>query len=319
MLFSKTLPLFVVGAAASPIWNILVPKAVVTVTDVAVVYETITAGQEPVASPTPSPAAEAETTSADRSWSWGQWNGWHHDEPASSTTKAVVTTSSVAPPPPPPSTTSTPPPPPPSTTVAPTTTSTPPPPPPPETTSTTQAPTTTSKAAPVATSAAPSTGSDDGSPMNGGKSVLSIVNKWRSTQAGCGHFTWDSQLAKNALKTGVDGGGVNQVHQLNAGSYAQVITPGMEKAGDFDLKGDTPFELSYTAWLCEAPTSALTGASPDQCTLVNDVLHMSYSGTGHSDILTSKDYKTIGCAFAPNPNADPTSPYQGLWVCDLGM
>lgn len=93
---------------------------------------------------------------------------------------------------------------------------------------------------------------------------------------------------------------------------AQVITPGMVvKQGD-DLGGLTPFELSYCALLCENPEKLKS-----QCALVDKYLHMYYTDTGHYDILTSKDYTKIGCAFADNPDKDNNTPYQGLWVCDL--
>lgn len=186
---------------------------------------------------------------------------------------------------------------------------TPPPPPP----STTPTPTHTSQPVVQPTAATQS----DGSPLSDGTSLLETCNYWRS-QYGLAHFTWDSQLEKNALKTGTDGRGQNQVHQLNDGTMAQVITPGMVVKYGGDLGGDTPFELSYVAWLCEVPSSTLKADGKDQCKLVSDNLHMYYSDTGHYDILTSKSYSKIGCAFADNPDVDNNTPYQGLWVCDLG-
>lgn len=157
----------------------------------------------------------------------------------------------------------------------------------------------------------------DGSPTNGGQSILGTCNKWRK-QYGLPTFKWDSQLEKNALKTGTDGRGQNQVHQLNQGTMGQVITPGMVEKYGGDLGGDTPFELSYVAWLCEVPSDKLKADGKDQCKLVKDNLHMYYSDTGHYDILTSTSYSKIGCAFADNPDKDNNTPYQGLWVCDLG-
>lgn len=99
---------------------------------------------------------------------------------------------------------------------------------------------------------------------------------------------------------------------------AQVITPGMVVKYGSDLGGDTPFELSYVAWLCEVPSEKLKADGKDQCQFVSDYLHMYYTDTGHYDILTSKSYSKIGCAFADNPDKDNDTPYQGLWVCDLG-
>lgn len=180
-----------------------------------------------------------------------------------------------------------------------------------EPTSTTPAPTSQPAQKPTA-----SAGSD-GSPLNGGQSLLSVCNYWRDAY-GLPHFTWDTQLEKNALKTGTDGRGQNQVHQLNPGTMAQVITPGMVTPYG-NISPDTPFMLSYAAWLCEVPSNELKQGGTDQCKLVDDNLHMQYSDTGHHDILCSTSYKTIGCAFADNPDTDNNTPYQGLWVCDLGF
>ncbi|KAL9103939.1 MAG: hypothetical protein Q9187_008953 [Circinaria calcarea] len=183
---------------------------------------------------------------------------------------------------------------------------------------------TTSEVVSVPTStpsaAAPSSVStpSDGSPLSGGISLLTTVNKYRQLYS-LPTLSWSSVLTENALKTGTDGGGVTQTHQLNPGSFAQVITPGMSTAV-VDLGGDTPFELSYVAWLCEVSSdSQLSAGGVNQCDLVEKVLHMRYSSTGHYDILTSKKYTQIGCAFARNPGAAATSVYQGLWVCDLAF
>lgn len=171
---------------------------------------------------------------------------------------------------------------------------------------------------PASTPVSESASKSDGSPLSDGKSLLQTANYWRD-QYGLPHFTWDAQLEKNALKTGTDGRGQNQVHQLNPGTMAQVITPGMVVKYGGDLGGDTPFELSYCAWLCEVPSNTLKADGKDQCSLVEKNLHMYYSDTGHYDILTSKSYTKIGCAFADNPDTDNNTPYQGLWVCDLGF
>jgi hypothetical protein len=180
-----------------------------------------------------------------------------------------------------------------------------------------QAQTVADEPAPVSTSAPASQSGNDGSPLSGGVSLLTTVNKWRSIY-NLPDFTWDEQLERNALKTGVDGGGVNQVHQLGPGTNGQVITPGVDTPSD-ELQGYTPFELSYVAWLCEVPSPRLKTGGVDGCALVSDQLHMYYTSTGHHDILTDASYTKIGCAFAPNPNAASDSPWTGLWVCDLGL
>lgn len=187
--------------------------------------------------------------------------------------------------------------------VIPKTTSTPPPPAP--------TPTPTPAAEPVSSG-------NDGSPLSDGVSLLTTINKYRKAY-NLNELTWSSQLEGNAQKTGDDGQGVNQNHELNPGTYGQVITPGTDhKVQGLDYGSDSCFELSYAAWLCEVSSDPQL-QNPDQCALVQNNLHMEYSSTGHHDILTSSSYKSIGCAFAKNANAAASSPYQGLWVCDLGF
>lgn len=196
--------------------------------------------------------------------------------------------------------------------------SAPPPPPPPSSppASATPPPSPPPSATPVAQPKPAETG-EDGSPKSGGVTLLTTVNKWRSIYK-LPTLKWDPQLEKNALKTGTDGGGVNQNHELNPGTYGQVIAPGMEKPYG-DLGPDSPFELSFVAWLCEVSSDPqLKTGGVDQCDLVAKNLHISYGGTGHYEILTATRYTTIGCAFAKDPDAGYETPYQGLWVCDLG-
>ena len=156
-----------------------------------------------------------------------------------------------------------------------------------------------------------------GPPTSDGVSILDTINKWRGLY-NVNTLSWSDQLAANAQKTGDDNHGDTENHELNPGSFAQVITPGAQSFNN-DLRGDTPFELCFVGWLCEVPSDAELQSGTDQCALVKDVLNLFYSGTGHHDILTSSSYQSIGCAFAQNPNAEAGSPYQGLWVCDLGF
>ena len=156
----------------------------------------------------------------------------------------------------------------------------------------------------------------DGSPLSAGVSYLTTINKWRSAYS-LNTLKWSSKLAANAQKTGTDDGGVNENHELNSGSMAQVITPG-QQVGVGDLEGESPFEIAYVGWLCEVPSDPeLSANGVDQCALVKQVLNLYYTETGHHDILTSTSYSEIGCYFAPNPAANDKSEYQGLYVCDL--
>ena len=174
----------------------------------------------------------------------------------------------------------------------------------------------------VPPTAKPSPPSDDkvityGPPTSGGVSLLTTINKWRKLY-NKNTLTWSDKLAANARKTGVDNHGKTENHELNPGSFAQVITPGAQSFNK-DLKGDTPFELCFVGWLCEVPSDPQLKKGTDQCALVKNVLNLVYGSTGHHDILTSANYKSIGCAFTQNPDAKAGSPYQGLWVCDLGF
>lgn len=83
------------------------------------------------------------------------------------------------------------------------------------------------------------------------------------------------------------------VHQLNPGSFAQVLAPG--KPNEFE-------KCFVGGWLCEKPS--LPGLGAAVCDAASQ--GWSYDGTGHADILTSPNYKKIGCAN-----------YQGIWGCDL--
>ena len=159
----------------------------------------------------------------------------------------------------------------------------------------------------------------DGSPNSGGVSLLTIVNKWR-VKYNVPTLTWSTILAANAQKTGDDGQGSIQRHELNPGTHAQVICPGQKNPAT-NYMPDTPFELSYVAWLCERPQEPqLTndnGINQCQLEMKNLFIQNTPGVYGHHDILVSTSYKIIGCAFAVNPAVSNTSTYQGLWVCDL--
>ncbi|MCJ1347801.1 hypothetical protein MMC31_006030 [Peltigera leucophlebia] len=157
----------------------------------------------------------------------------------------------------------------------------------------------------------------DGSPYSDGVHLLTTINKWRHIYK-LPLLKWNHQLEINAFKTGTDGAGVDQNHELNEGTLAEVIAPGMRIKYGGDLGGDTPFELSYVAWLCESSSDAeLKSDGTDHCQLVEENLHVLYSEKDTYDILTSEAYTNIGCAFVDNPDLGNDTPYQGLWVCDL--
>lgn len=128
-----------------------------------------------------------------------------------------------------------------------------------------------------------------------GTGYIGIVSKWRSA-GGLPALTQDSTLEANALKTSTDSVG-GLIHELNPGTFAQVLAPG------------TPdnFESVYVGgWLCEIPT--LPGLDGICDTLGQGWNHAGQ--TGHADILTSTSYSKIGCALASST---------GVWACGMSI
>lgn len=150
-----------------------------------------------------------------------------------------------------------------------------------------QAPASPSPAKSASSSAAPSASpvsSNDGS-------YMSVVSEWRS-KMGMSALIEDNTLQGNALKTAQDGNG-QMVHELNPGSFAQVLAPG--DTSDFE-------KCFVGGWLCEVPS--LPGLDGICSTMSQG---WAYNGeTGHADILSSGSYTKIGCANA-----------KGIWACDL--
>jgi len=168
--------------------------------------------------------------------------------------------------------------------------------------------------APVQTQAAPASspassgGSNDGSPMSGGKSLLQTANYFRKLQ-GYKDLVYDDTLQGNSAKTGVDNGGNKMTHELNAGSFAQCIAEGDDKTGSGDL---SPFDMIYLGWLCEIPDSSLG----DMCTTMKNTVHMKVDTTdpGHANILRTASYTKMGCSYQP---ATEQQQYAGQWTCDF--
>jgi hypothetical protein len=158
-------------------------------------------------------------------------------------------------------------------------------------------------------------------PSSGGDEFGSVINKYRSAY-GLSQLGSSSSLISNAQQVGENNGGVSENHSLIPGTaMGQCITPG--QANSFPANQPfSPFELAYLAWLCEVPSdpqlqaSANDGTNP--CTVVNDVLHMIYSDTGHHQILVDPQWQSYGCAYVANPNANQfTSVYQGIYTCNF--
>jgi hypothetical protein len=120
---------------------------------------------------------------------------------------------------------------------------------------------------------------------------MSIVSKWRSAM-GLSALAQDAKLQSNAQDTSASSGGQLK-HKLNPGSMGQVMAPG--SANDFE-------SVFVGGWLCERPT--LPGLGSVCNTASKGWNHAGQ--TGHADILSSKNYKKIGCALA-----------SGIWTCDV--
>jgi len=149
-----------------------------------------------------------------------------------------------------------------------------------------------------APSAAPSEAPSSPPPSSGGPSggqdgYLGVVSKWRAA-GGLPSLSQDSGLEANALKTSTDSTNGLQ-HELNPGTFAQVLAPG----------DSSNFESVYVGgWLCEVP--GLPGLNGICSTMAQGWDH-SDGETGHADILTSTKYTKIGCALSGT----------GVWACDL--
>ena len=94
--------------------------------------------------------------------------------------------------------------------------------------------------------------------------MLSTINGWRRT-LGASPLSWSQDMANAAANTGrLNGGGVSMNHHPANGA-AEVISPGSDSAMGQNLKGRSPFEISFIAWICERPSSAMG----DACQLVD--------------------------------------------------
>lgn len=109
----------------------------------------------------------------------------------------------------------------------------------------------------------------DGSPFSDGVSLLSTINNWRSAY-GKSSMTWSPDMASAAANTGsLNGGGVTMEHHVPPNA-AEVIAPGNDNDMGIDLKGHSPFEISFIAWLCEVPGDPELGnACADQESVMN--------------------------------------------------
>jgi uncharacterized protein YkwD len=153
--------------------------------------------------------------------------------------------------------------------------------------------------------------------LSGGKPIIQSINEYRA-RASLPPMVWDERLVANAAKTGQATNGAQLEHQMNHGTFGQVLVYGIDDAGRCgrDMGGYTPFELFYNSWLCENPADpGIAG----QCPAVLAMSRIDNMGQiGHWQILSSREYKKIGCSFTRNPNAPSCTGFDGIWACDLG-
>ncbi|KAL1602326.1 hypothetical protein SLS60_005741 [Paraconiothyrium brasiliense] len=149
----------------------------------------------------------------------------------------------------------------------------------------------TPSAEPSTPAAEPTPTPSPSSPPSSGGGYIDTVNTWRG-KLGLPTLTQDETLQNNALKTCDDGNG-EMKHELNPGTFGQVLAPG--QPDEFE-------KVFVGGWLCEKPDMpGMDGI----CATMSD--GWAYNGqTGHADILSSTDYTKIGCSNA-----------KGIWGCDV--
>ncbi|EXJ56614.1 hypothetical protein A1O7_06958 [Cladophialophora yegresii CBS 114405] len=138
--------------------------------------------------------------------------------------------------------------------------------------------------APAAPASTPTSAPASTGASGGQGDYMSVVSKMRAA-GGLPPLTQDSKLEANALKTSQDSTNGLQ-HELNPGTFAQVLAPG----------SPDNFESVYVGgWLCELPNlPGLDGI----CSSAAQGWDHSNGETGHAEILTSTKYSKIGCAIS---------------------
>ncbi|KAL8636442.1 MAG: hypothetical protein Q9226_009255, partial [Calogaya cf. arnoldii] len=96
--------------------------------------------------------------------------------------------------------------------------------------------------------------------------MLSTINGWRYA-LGASQLSWSQDMANAAASTGQQnqGGALGMKHH-NPKYAAEVIGPGSDNDMGKDLKGRSPFEISFIGWICERPSSQMGNA----CSLVDN-------------------------------------------------
>jgi len=119
---------------------------------------------------------------------------------------------------------------------------------------------------------------------------MAIVSEYRQ-KLGLKPLTQSSKLEANSLKCLQSSPGTMS-HQLNAGTYGQVLAP---------ISSMADFKHAFVGgWLCE-----ISSLLPDCGQGASE--GWNYAGqTGHAEILTSPNYSEIGCSFS-----------DGIVGCDL--
>jgi uncharacterized protein YkwD len=160
---------------------------------------------------------------------------------------------------------------------------------------------------------------------SGGQVVINSINQYRQS-ARLPLLKWNAQRTYTSALTGYNNMVQNLFktprHYLFQGSYAQVLSPGIndQTVCSRNIRPYTPFQLSWFAWLCEVPKDPAIHTS---CSRASQISHLvcptGAEATGHHSILANKDYKTIGCSFTRNPYGRGCDMWTGFWICDLGI
>jgi hypothetical protein len=103
-------------------------------------------------------------------------------------------------------------------------------------------------------------------------------------------------------------------HELNTGSMAQVLSPGISDANicTRNISPYAPFELVLLGWLCEvASDRAIPGNCPD-ASKKSHIVSPPNKETGHHDILASRAYGKVGCAWTGKPGAGQCDAFTGF-------
>lgn len=111
---------------------------------------------------------------------------------------------------------------------------------------------------------------NDGSSPASGNSMLEVINQWRSAY-GLKELQWSPSMVEAAENTGkLNNGNAWGFQHRNPSDAGEVMAPGSDNDKGQDLRGHSPFEISYISLLCEVPN----GPVADSCPMQNQIMSM---------------------------------------------